>query len=393
MGSASAPPGAEAGGGATHPSEGAITEPEVAASTRTGPDRKKVHSNPSHPNAGQDPLLVGGGTAWSKFLERLGKGASSGATLLLTGEHGVGKGYLARWVHAHSPRAGAPLVELDLSTGSPNLLESQLFGHEKGAFTGAQGDRLGAARRAHGGTLLLRGVHELALELQVKLLRLLQERVVEPLGSEESIPVDVRVIGTASEDLLSRVKNGSFREDLYYRLAVVVLEVPPLRVRFDEAARWLPGLAERAAQRVGRAPRDLEPESLARLAEYPWPGNVRQLENSLERALVLGGAKADPGPLRPDEFDFLEESGRTADSLKDLARQGLARGAQIDEWMAALLEEAYAEHRGSMAAAARAVGISRKAFEYRLQKSRAEAEAKAAEALEGSAQNAPGERP
>ncbi len=326
------------------------------------------------PSYGQGPArtFVGGGAAWSSFVDRLERAAGSGATLLLAGEHGVGKGFLARWVHQNSPRAGKPLVELDLSTGSPHLLESLLFGHEEGAFTGARGARRGAARRAHGGTLVLRGVHELALELQVKLLRLLQERVVEPLGSEESIPVDVRVIGTGSPDLQERVGDGRFREDLYYRLAVVVLEVPPLRVRFEESEHWLPALAERAAQRVGRDARPLDPAAVRWLSTQGWPGNVRQLENALERVLVLGGDGAAGTPMGVEEFAFLQAESQDS-GLEDLARQGLARGVTMDAWGGALLEAALAEHRGSVAPAARAVGLSRKAFEYRLQKHRADA--------------------
>ncbi len=317
--------------------------------------------------------FVGGGAAWSDFLERLKRAASSGATVLLEGEHGVGKGFLARWVHQISPRAQQPLVELDLSTGSPHLLESLLFGHEEGAFTGARGPRLGAARRAEGGTLVLRGVHDLALELQVKLLRLLQERVVEPLGSERSIPVDVRILATGSQDLPERVRTGEFREDLYYRLAVVVMEVPPLRVRFEEAPLWLPALAGQAARRVGRPERSLSDDAIEFLAGLGWPGNVRQLENALERVLVLGGEAAQAEPMGREDFGFLLEDSAPG-GLQDLARQGLARGISMDAWVGALLEESLSEHRGSMAAAARALGLSRKAFEYRLQKIRRDRE-------------------
>ena len=347
--------------------------------TKHSAGTRRLGRKPAEGSASRDPApLVGGGSLWSGFLDRLRRSAASGATVLLAGEHGVGKGFLARWVHQHSPRSAGPLVELDLSAGSPHLLESLLFGHEAGAFTGARGERLGAARRADGGTLVLRGIHELALELQVKLLRLLQERVVEPLGAEAPVPVDVRVIGTAAEDLAERVAQGRFREDLYYRLAVVVLEVPPLRVRFEEVQDWLPALVARAAERVGRRARPLSPGASEGLAALGWPGNVRQLENSLERALVLGSASQDSGgsrsggepnqPLGPGDFEFLTQARPRDGALEGLAKKALAQGVTMDQWDRALLATALAEHRGSLAAAARALGVTRKAFEYRWSK-------------------------
>jgi len=249
-------------------------------------------------------------------------------------------------------------------------MESLLFGHEQGAFTGAHRVRLGAVRRAEGGTLILRGIDELDRTLQVKLLRLLQERVVEPLGSEMSVPVDVRVITTASSTLPDRVSRGEFREDLYYRLAVVVLEVPPLRTRLEGMSQWVEPLIELAAQRVGRPYRPLSSEAVERLCDHSWPGNVRELENALERTLVLGGKEADGRAIEAAELDFLPEAAIADEALRDLARQGLALGVPADRWEGALLEQAIHDHRGRVAAAARALGLTRKAFEYRLQRFR-----------------------
>lgn len=319
-----------------------------------------------------EPGPIGSGPAWQDFLNRAERVAASEATLLIQGEHGVGKGWIARAIHGLSGRKTGPLVEIDLSVGSPSLVESTLFGHEEGAFTGADKARLGCARRAHGGTLVLAGLDDLDLGLQVKLLRLLQEHEVEPLGAEAPVPVDVRVVATATRDLREQVELGTFREDLFYRLAVVRLDVPPLRVRFEGMEDWLPALVAQAASEVGRANRGLSPEAVARLAAHPWPGNVRELENALQRVLVLG---ADPGgEIAAEEFDFLGDSLAGHGGPRELARQALSSGIQVDTLVGHLLQEALKEHRGKLAPAARAVGLSRKAFEYRLTKWQEEAQ-------------------
>ncbi|MFT4648814.1 MAG: DNA-binding NtrC family response regulator [Glaciecola sp.] len=313
-----------------------------------------------------EPGPVGSGPAWQDFLKRVERVAPSAATLLIQGEHGVGKGWIARAIHGLSERREGPLVEIDLSVGSPSLVESTLFGHEEGAFTGADRARLGCVRRAHGGTLVLAGLDDLDLGLQVKLLRLLQEHEVEPLGAEGPISVDVRIVATATGDLREQVELGTFREDLYYRLAVVQLDVPPLRVRFEGMDAWLPALLKLAAADVGRQSRALSPEAVARLAVHPWPGNVRELENALQRVLVLGSSEAEE--IQPEEFNFLAETLEGHGSAQELARQALSTGVQVDTLVGHLLQEALKEHRGKLAPAARAVGLSRKAFEYRLSK-------------------------
>ena len=311
------------------------------------------------------PVRVGGGPVWQGFLDRFERAAGSQASVLLTGEPGVGKGWLARDLHRLGPRAAGPLVEVDLSEGSAGLVESLLFGHEAGAYTGAQGARLGAVRRAEGGTLVLKGVHELELSLQVKLLRLLQERVVEPLGSEETIPVDVRVVCTSAPDLPRRVSEGSFREDLYYRMAVVVLEVPPLRVRFHVPEAWLPELVASAARRVARDPRELDEKAVQLLAEHPWPGNVLELENTLERVLVLGGSDAGGQKVQPEELDFLPMGvGKDHASKIYAGRPGPGDSGRPLGGRPA--RAGPGGEPGKVAAAARALGLTRKAFAYRL---------------------------
>jgi transcriptional regulator with PAS, ATPase and Fis domain len=317
------------------------------------------------------------GGAWSAFEADLERVAASGvaapavpATVLLTGESGSGKSRAARRLHDASPRAAGPFVAVQLAALASSLIEAELFGHEAGAFTGASGARLGRFELASGGTLVLEGVETLALDLQVKLLRVLQERIVEPLGAESGRSVDVRVIATTARDLRGAVEAGAFREDLYYRLAVVPLSVPPLRVRAGgpDFRDLCASLVADVAVRLGVASRTLSPEALGALAAHPWPGNFRELENALERALVLGGTA---GALEAEHFEFLGETIRGRAS--ELAQHALASGVGLEELDAAVLAAALEESRGNVAAAARRVGLSRRAFDYR-QKRSAEAD-------------------
>ena len=298
------------------------------------------------------------------FLGELERLAASPVSVLIRGEHGVGKSRAAGLLHRRSERASGPLVVVDLRALAPSLMEAELFGHEQGAFTGAHKARLGRVRRADGGTLLLDGIEDLALEAQGKLLRVLQERVVEPLGAEEPQPVDVRIVATAGPQLNEALDQGRFREDLYFRLAVVEVQAPALRARQED----LPGLcaeilAERA-ERCGVAPRALGQGALDRLRAHPWPGNVRELENALERVLVLGAGSNEP--VAAQEFDFLEDA--LADADVRLACQILAHGIGLDAMDLTLMEQALEQERDNHSAAARALGLSRKAFNYRLRK-------------------------
>ncbi|MHC4261562.1 MAG: sigma 54-interacting transcriptional regulator [Planctomycetota bacterium] len=294
------------------------------------------------------------------FEAQLTAVAASDVTVLLTGESGTGKSSAARSIHAASPRSGGPLVELHLGAVSPTLIESELFGHERGAFTDARKDRIGCFRQAEGGTVVLDDVDLLPLEAQVKLLRALQERMVEPVGAEAPVAIDVRFIATTNRDLRAEVERGTFREDLYYRLAVVPLELPPLRARAGEIPELAALLLQRTASRLGRSPRPLTESALARLVEHAWPGNVRELENALERvqALVAGDH-----PIEPDELMFLDEA--SAGLVEDIARSALANGIRAEELQRALLDEALRLERGNVSAAARRVGLTRRAFEYR----------------------------
>jgi two-component system response regulator FlrC len=225
--------------------------------------------------------------------------AKTDATVLLTGESGVGKEVFARYIHDQSQRSGGPFVAINCAAIPDTLLEATLFGHEKGAFTGAQSAQAGKFEQADRGTLLLDEISEMPLGLQAKLLRVLQEREVERVGGKKPVPVDIRVLATSNRDMLSEVRAGRFREDLYYRLNVFPLEIPPLRQRpGDIVALARHALARQAAAQKRTARFAAEAE--AKLAAYAWPGNVRELENVVQRALILAEGdviEADALPL------------------------------------------------------------------------------------------------
>ena len=313
-------------------------------------------------------VMVGACVAFRRFVGALERVAPSDATVLIQGESGSGKGRAARALHELSPRAAGPFVSVDLSALAPSLVESELFGHEQGAFTGAHRERQGRLRRAHGGTLVLDDIDTLPLEVQSKLIRVLQERIVEPLGAEQGEPVDLRLVVTTQRDLRAAVDEGRFRSDLYYRLAVVPLEVPPLRARIEDLPLLVDALCERIARERNIPNRRLSGSALARLAEHAWPGNVRELENALERALVLASGAGD---LDAEAFDFLRESTRGA--AGEIAARALAHGLKLADLERALLLAAMEQQGDNISAAARQVGLTRRAFEYRLERTRADA--------------------
>jgi DNA-binding NtrC family response regulator len=308
--------------------------------------------------AGVERPIVHSSAAMASLLATLDRVASKEATVLITGESGTGKELLARRVHARSPRSDGPFVAVSCAALPAELLESELFGHERGAFTGATRARTGRFRRAHGGTLFLDEVGELPLPLQGKLLRVLQERCVDVLGRDEPVPVNTRVVAATNQDLRAMVAKGTFREDLFYRLAVVELLAPPLRERPED----IPPLVEHFV-RLGSPDRVLRvPEHVvAALRARPWPGNVRELENACERLAILapgdslrledlpppGGA---PAPSDGAWFDHLPEGL----SLVDLERLAVAQALE--------------RSGGNISAAARLLGVPRHILVYRIEK-------------------------
>jgi two-component system, NtrC family, response regulator AtoC len=231
--------------------------------------------------------LVGRHPAMVRLYEQIAQVAQTHATVLVTGESGTGKELVARAVHRQSPRRDAPFVAVNVAALPDGLFESEMFGHEKGAFTGAHARRLGRFELAHGGTLFLDEVGSLRVDLQAKLLRALQEREVERLGGTKTIPVDVRVIAATNADLRSLVRARAFREDLYYRLNVATLSIPPLRERKDDIVILVEHFIRKYAREFKKDVRGISRGALPSLAAYDWPGNVRELENVIERSVAL----------------------------------------------------------------------------------------------------------
>ena len=231
--------------------------------------------------------IIGASTAIKKMKETIRTVASTSSTVVIHGESGTGKELEARAVHACSPRANEPFVSINCGAFPETLLESELFGYVKGAFTGATQNKRGLFEVAHGGTIFLDEISEMSLAMQVKLLRVLQERVLRPVGGTEEISIDVRVIAATNKDLAKMVTEGTFREDLYYRVSVIPIEVPPLRERRDDVPLLANHFLKKYAPAAGKSIVRLSPNAISALMEYQWPGNVRQLENTVERAVAL----------------------------------------------------------------------------------------------------------
>ena len=245
------------------------------------------HPSPKPAKTGTEAEIIAADPAILAVQNRCERVAGTGATVLLTGESGVGKDVFAKQIHQLSDRRSKPYVAINCAAIPENLLESTLFGYEKGAFTGAAKAQPGKFEQANGGTLFLDEIGEMPLELQAKLLRVLQDQVVERLGSLRSIHCDVRIVAATNQDLQQRVKDGKFREDLYFRLAVFPIRIPPLRERKNDILPLAEHFLVRYGRTMGRQGLKLSPASQHDLAHYPWPGNVRELENAIQRALLL----------------------------------------------------------------------------------------------------------
>ena len=271
--------------------------------------------------------IIGQSAAIRKLLGQIDKLASRDTTVLIQGESGTGKELVARLLHRASPRADAPFVAINCAAIADALLESELFGHEKGAFTGAASVKKGKVEAAEGGTLFLDEIGELALPLQAKLLRVLQEREVERVGSNKSVGVNIRVLAATNRDLSEQIKGGAFRADLYHRLNVVALRTPPLRARPEDIGE----LAHHFLRQFGQAKPRITPEALRCLEAYDWPGNVRELANALEHAVVLGdGGAVQPTDLPESIWDAAPAAslGAFQSTVSDAKRDSIIRAYQ-----------------------------------------------------------------
>jgi two-component system response regulator AtoC len=319
--------------------------------------------------------IVGDSPPLRDVLAKVEQVAQTAATVLLRGETGTGKEMVARAIHINSPREARPFIRVNCAALAPGVLESELFGHEKGAFTGAMARRAGRFELADGGTLFLDEVGDITPDVQVKLLRVLQEREFERVGGVETVKVDVRVISATHRDLEALIGEGKFREDLYYRLNVFPITLPPLRDRPDDVAALVEHFIQKFAQSSGKTVRGIDPDALAQLQAYSWPGNVRELENVIERALILArgatlgvadldfgrraaSAGATVAAARPGAITSPAESGESGRSFyKRISDQERSE-------IVAAVERA----QGNIAHAARSLGINRSTLYYRMRK-------------------------
>ena len=310
--------------------------------------------------------IIGKSPAIRRTLDLVDRIAGARTSILITGESGTGKERIARRIHEVSPRSDKPFLVVNCGALPENLMESELFGHEKGAFTGAFERTLGVFREAEGGTLFLDEVGELPLSLQVKLLRVLQERSVRPVGAPKEVSVDVRVVTATNRKIEEDVKAGLFRQDLYYRINVIRVELPPLRERRDD----IPALAEsfmaRFAEEMGKELRGFTPDALRALIAHDYPGNVRELENILERAATLAGSSMIGLGDLPQELSGL--AGGTAPRLLILPEEGCHLDEVLTEVERRFLTQALERTGGGRTKAAKLLGISFRSLRYRLEK-------------------------
>ncbi len=310
--------------------------------------------------------IVGKDGGLKETFENLAKVAPTRSTVLIRGETGTGKELIARAIHHASPRANKPLIKLNCAALAETLLESELFGYEKGAFTGAERRKLGRFEVADGGTIFLDEIGDISPGVQTRLLRVLQEREFERVGGVETISVDVRVVAATHRDLEDMIRKGTFREDLYFRLCVFPLEIPALRKRKADIPELARFFLRRHAQEAGRMGlKDFAADALSRLVSYPWPGNVRELENVIERAVILC---TDSDRIDSADLKFLDLGTRRAPELTTPTSADAPLPKALERIERDELVRAMETSGGSKAAAARALGINRSTLYYRLRK-------------------------
>jgi DNA-binding NtrC family response regulator len=308
--------------------------------------------------------LVGSGAAMRKVFATIRKVAETDLTVLIRGESGTGKELVAQALHEHSARKQGPFVAVNCAAISRELVESELFGHEKGAFTGAEARRVGRFEAAEGGTIFLDEIGDMAAETQAKVLRVLQERSFERVGGSKPLAVDVRVVAATHRDLEREVAEGRFREDLYYRLKVVEIEMPPLRERSEDLAALATRFLDQLAERHGRARRRLSAAALAALSRHAWPGNVRELRNVVERAAVLASGEE----IEVEDLALpaaRESAGPAPEGLAGLPF-GEAKRSAAAQFERAFLLRALRENGGNISRTAEAIGMVRQSLQQKI---------------------------
>jgi DNA-binding NtrC family response regulator len=305
------------------------------------------------------PNVIARSAAMQEVLATVERIATTNATVLLGGESGVGKDLIAHVLHQRSKRASGPFIKINSTAIPENLLESELFGYEKGAFTGATTNKPGKFELADKGTLFLDEIGDVPGNIQVKLLRVLQEREFERLGGTRTLKVDVRLIAATNRDLRAALEEGTFREDLYYRLNVVPIDIPPLRQHKEDIPDLANLFISKFAAESGKQIKTLSPEALQVLLAYHWPGNVRELENIIERSIALAsGSTLEAADIR---LDVQRAKSAPVDSF-------LPAGTTMEQWEDDMIREALKRAGGNKSQAARMLGLSRNAFRYRLSK-------------------------
>jgi len=310
----------------------------------------------------QTTRLIGSSPKMVEVMEVIRTVAPTEATVLVRGESGTGKELVASAIHQLSPRAKQPLVKVNCAAIPETLLEDELFGHERGAFTGAHAQRKGRFEAAHRGTIFLDEIGEMAPAVQAKLLRVLQEREFERVGGSDTIPVDVRIITSTNRNLEEAVRDGKFREDLYYRVNVVPIFLPPLRERREDIAVLAGHFLERFAHRNRKAFEGLTPRAQEKLLAYNWPGNVRELENCIERSVVMvpgGFIDAKDITLNPDITGIAHD---------DIASQLVTEGFSVEDFEQKLIEASLQKTGGNQSRAADLLGLTRRTLQYRIEK-------------------------
>jgi DNA-binding NtrC family response regulator len=309
--------------------------------------------------------IVARSARMQEVLATVERVAPTNSTVLLGGESGVGKDMIARAIHQHSRRAAGPFIKINCTAIPENLLESELFGYEKGAFTGAVTAKPGKFELADKGTIFLDEIGDVPSSIQAKLLRVLQEREFERLGGTKTLKVDVRVVAATNQDLRAALEEGTFREDLYYRLNVVPINLPPLRERKEDIPYLVDHFLERFARESGKPISGITPQAVQSLMEFHWPGNVRELENIIERAVAFStGTRLDVGDIRLD----LSPSEPAAPSAATAALPFPPEGVTLEQFEDEIVREALRRANGNKSQAARLLGLSRNALRYRLSK-------------------------